>query len=293
MHKIADAQRSNHGCTLTHEDSNTIYEQVNKNWNVSTNASPAPNYEYIYPSANVTIVKVEEQYKLATPRQFRAQIVKKHILLRWNAPQLENSGEYNMQYDGYELVKEWKNAEGKLQQKTFHFMKDRTKYLDTDIAYRTNYTYKLRSFTYNLKARGRMATTILGKEVIASQFLHSKSLRIMPAYEIKLLGTAGDFAMLELKKYYNGEYIKTTCTIRKGEAIEAIRVRVPGSKTYVDFSPGWKLLDIGRAKVLHNAKVLLPGPQGNKVVQKRLAYYTSAITYLNEEQQQIQAIQNK
>lgn len=273
---------------------NVIYEQVSKNWNVNTSASPAPSYEYIYPSANVTIVKVEEQYKLATPRQFRAQIVKKDILLRWNAPQLENSDEFNMQYDGYELIKEWKNAQGALQQQTFHFMKDKTAYLDKEIAYRTNYTYKLRTFAYNLKASGGMATTILGKEVIASSFLYSKPLLIMPAYELKLLGASGDFAMIELRKYHEGEYIKTICTIRKGDAIEALRVRVPGSKTYVDFTPGWKLHDVTRSRVLRDAKVFKRGQRGNRMmIEKKVAYYTSAITYLDEEQQQVQAIQSK
>ena len=279
--------------TETTVNANAIYEQVNKNWNVSTNASPAPSYEYIYPSANVTIVKVEEQYKLATPRQFRAQIVKKDILLRWNAPQLENSGEYNMQYDGYELVKEWKNAQGALQQQTFHFMKDKTAYLDKEITYRTNYTYKLRTFAYNLKASGGMATTILGKEVIASQFLRSKSLLIMPAYELELLGTSGDFAMIELRKYHEGAYIKTICTIRKGDAIEAIRVKIPGSKTYVDFTPGWKLLST-HAKLIRDMKVINVDQRGRKMVgEKKVTYDIPGIIYLNEEQQHVQILQKK
>ncbi|BBM87795.1 hypothetical protein [Candidatus Uabimicrobium amorphum] len=274
----------------TAKSNQTFYEQVSKNWNVSTSASQAPSYEHIYPSANVTIVFVEEQYKIAVPRQFYAKIAKKNIQLRWKQPQSKNNGKYNMQYDGYQLVKEWRDAKGKRQQKTFHFTNDRTEYLDTQIAFKTDYNYQLRSFTYNTKATGGVAKTILGKEVIASKTLRSKQLRIMPAYEIKLLGAGSCSAMILLRKYYNGKYMKTTCVIREGEMIEALHVKVPGSGLHTDFTPGWKLVKINpRAEILREKIVRV----GRKRAKKMVKSYAPAITYLDDEQQQVQLIQNK
>lgn len=281
-------------------------KDVVANWSISKEVSDAPGYDSIYPSANITFeheVPPEDQW-INLPAGISVDIGKEKITVNWKRPSpLRKDGKTQQmtKIEGYQLIKSWKDRDGKQRNKEYLFDYGRTTLVDKRVETKTLYTYKVRAYSYNTEAKGGKEGKIKDKKAILSEFTKTVQGKIKSLYEIELLGVAGDSAFIKLRRYYRGSNRETTCNIKKGQEIKALNVKVDGLKKRINFSPGWKLVNLTtraeRKKMVKQQVFSHMDPVTKRAVYKTVetprVYYAPAIIYIDEKGQQVKAYQIK
>ncbi|BBM83678.1 fibronectin type III domain-containing protein [Candidatus Uabimicrobium amorphum] len=281
-------------------------KSVVANWSISKEVSQSPGYQSIYPSANITFeheVPPEDQW-INKPSGISIKIGKEKITVNWKRPTtLRKNGKVQQmtKIEGYQLIKNWKDRDGKDRTKEFLFRYGKTSLVDKKVETKTLYTYKVRAYSYNAEAKGGKEGKIKDKKAILSDFTKTVQGKIKSLYEIELLGVAGDSAFVKLRRYYRGSNRETTCNIKKGQEIQALNVKVKGLKKRINFTPGWKLINLttrAQRKKMVKEKVFSHMDKVTKravykTVEKPRLYETPAIIYIDEKKQQVKAYQKK
>lgn len=221
------------------------YKISQGNWTLATKAEQGPLNEYLYQKAKITFkhaVPPTHQW-INKPEGISVEVDREKITVSWDVPPalFDSKGKQKEKTNivGYHLMKRWM-ADGRRFEKIEEIKsEDKTSFEDTRVEAKIKYYYKVRAFSDNTEAKGGELINFNGKKIVVSDYTNEKHGKILPLYRLKLLGIAGNTAIIQLSKWVKGEWRKTICHIKKREKIaKKVYIEKVGS---VNFDPDWTL----------------------------------------------------
>jgi hypothetical protein len=241
---LQDLQVAKDKTTVALEKLPDYLGKIKANWGSVGEAKKGPGQDYFYQKADI-------KYKYAAspthqwinkPGDLTLQVDREKLVLAWSKPSrvyAEGKEQEMTEIVGYHLKREWGPA-NKRKHKIVDLKEDSTtEYEDTNVESKVEYSYQVRAYTENIKAKGGEKITFEGKEILVSEYTSEKKGAILPVYKMQLLGASEDMAVIKIFKWVKGDWRSVIKHIKKGGKIEGTAHFPELGK--VEFTPGWTL----------------------------------------------------